>query len=133
MAVFSYSLEDTVMTRSVRLASLAPIDRADPFESSARTVRSVPRSQDLRAMSPPTRPVVAAVALPRRTDCAVCGSPEIAADEVLHGGLWLLGECRRCGHRWTAGPFDGPLPAPASLRPLTAAFDDEDFEAPHAA
>lgn len=56
-----------------------------------------------------------------REDCAVCGSPDISADEAMHRGLWLLGECGRCGYRWTAGPFDGPLPAPASVRPVAAA------------
>ncbi len=134
MAVFSFSLEDMVMTRSVRFAPSAPFDRSARFESSARTVRSNPRSSDLRTQAAPSRAIVAPDPPVRRTGCAVCGSPEIASDEVMHRGLWLLGECCRCGHRWTERPsLDGPLPAPASLRPVAAAFDEEDFEAPHAA
>ncbi|MCL4686391.1 hypothetical protein KJ059_16760 [Myxococcota bacterium] len=66
-----------------------------------------------RAAGPPSLAI--------REDCAVCGSPDISADEAMHRGLWLLGECGRCGYRWTAGPFDGPLPAPASVRPVAAA------------
>lgn len=50
--------------------------------------------------------------------CDLCGSDEIASDEAFDRGLWLLGECGRCGHRWTVGPFDGPTPAPARVRPL---------------
>ncbi len=53
--------------------------------------------------------------------CDLCGSDEIASDEAFDGGLWLLGECGRCGHRWTAGPFAGPTPAPARVRPLPPA------------
>jgi hypothetical protein len=39
----------------------------------------------------------------------VCGSSDVAIDEVFERGLWRLGECRRCHHRWTEGPF-GPRP-----------------------
>jgi len=56
-----------------------------------------------------------------RADCALCGSHEIVSDEAVDRGLWLLGECVRCGHRWTAGPFDGPTPAPARVRPVPPA------------
>jgi hypothetical protein len=52
-----------------------------------------------------------------RADCALCGSDEIVSDEAFDRGLWLLGECGRCGHRWTVGPLDGPTPAPAIVRP----------------
>jgi hypothetical protein len=71
----------------------------------------------------PSEPAFAS-ALPRSgslapcAGCALCGSDHVASDEAVDGGLWLLGECRRCGHRWTAGPFDGPTPAPARVRPL---------------
>jgi hypothetical protein len=42
--------------------------------------------------------------------CAVCGSPDVCIDEVYERGLWRLGECTRCRHRWTEGPFGrGPL------------------------
>ena len=58
-----------------------------------------------------------------RADCALCGSGEIASDEAFDDGLWLLGECGRCGHRWTAGPFDGPTPAPARVRPVPSAAE----------
>lgn len=58
-----------------------------------------------------------------RASCALCGSDDVMADEAVHRGLWLLGECGRCGHRWTAGPFDGPLPAPAMVRPLPPATE----------
>jgi hypothetical protein len=64
------------------------------------------------------RPVAA-----HRADCALCGSAEVRADEALDSGLWLLGECGRCGHRWTAGPFDGPTPAPARVRPVPPAAE----------
>ena len=37
--------------------------------------------------------------------CVVCGSPDVGIDEVFERGLWRLGECRRCRHRWTEGPF----------------------------
>jgi hypothetical protein len=41
--------------------------------------------------------------------CTVCGSAEIAVDEVRERrGLWRLSECRRCAHQWTDGPFGGP-------------------------
>ena len=33
--------------------------------------------------------------------CRVCGSAEVRTDEVVDRGLVLLGECRRCEHRWT--------------------------------
>lgn len=58
-----------------------------------------------------------------RSDCALCGSAEVQTDEADHGGLWLLGECARCGHRWTAGPFDGPVPVPAMVRPVASATE----------
>ncbi len=106
MAVFSYSLEDTVMTRSAHSAY------------STRPRRPAPFSPELTAPAASLRAVVALEPARLRADCAVCGSPDIAADEAMHEGLWLLGECGRCGHRWTAGPFDGPLPAPARSRPL---------------
>jgi hypothetical protein len=38
----------------------------------------------------------------------VCGSDQIAVDEVWERGLWQLSECRRCEHQWTDGPFGGP-------------------------
>jgi len=78
------------------------------------------RSTVLRSVrAPRLRPPAAVPA--QRAECAVCGSPEIVSDEAHHGGLWLLGECGRCGHRWTAGPFDGPTPAPAIVRPVPPA------------
>jgi ribosomal protein L37AE/L43A len=40
--------------------------------------------------------------------CAVCGSHEIALDEVIERGLWHLAECRRCANQWTEGQFSGP-------------------------
>ncbi len=33
--------------------------------------------------------------------CLVCGSTEVRTDEVIDRGVVLLGECRRCHHRWT--------------------------------
>jgi len=59
-----------------------------------------------------------------RAACDLCGSAEVTSDEAHHGGLWLLGECGRCGHRWTAGPFDGPLPVPAIVRPQPPAPEE---------
>jgi hypothetical protein len=42
-------------------------------------------------------------------DCSVCGSNEIALDEVWERrGLWLLAECGRCANQWTEGPLGGP-------------------------
>lgn len=74
-----------------------------------------------RSLAPRIRPLAPR---PRhRSDCALCGSPDVQADEAHDGGLWLLGECGRCGHRWTAGPFDGPLPAPAMVRPVPSAAE----------
>lgn len=40
--------------------------------------------------------------------CAVCGSDQVATDEVWEHGLWQLSECRRCANQWTDGPFGGP-------------------------
>jgi len=40
--------------------------------------------------------------------CSVCGSNEIAVDEVWERGLWLLSQCGRCENRWTEGPIGGP-------------------------
>jgi len=51
-------------------------------------------------------PLGAAFALP--ACCSVCGSHEIATDEVHERGLLLLSECRRCENRWTEGPFERP-------------------------
>jgi hypothetical protein len=68
-----------------------------------------------RAAGPPT---------PQASACAVCGAQELSTDEVFERrGLWLLGECGRCGHRWTAGPF-GATPAPAMVRPPPVEEDD---------
>lgn len=54
---------------------------------------------------------------PRRSaPCAVCGSEDLATDEVFERGLWHLGECRRCHHRWTVGPLASVGPAPAIWR-----------------
>src|SRR5690606_5970309 len=74
-------------------------------------------------LEPPAQPLLApslSVAA-HQSSCALCGSDDVVADEAIHRGLWLLGECGRCGHRWTAGPFDGPLPAPARVRPAPPA------------
>jgi hypothetical protein len=35
------------------------------------------------------------------TRCLVCGFTEVKTDEVIEGGLVLLGECPRCEHRFT--------------------------------
>ena len=83
-------------------------------------------------MATPQGAALGPVARAGRTACAVCGSPDIEADEAVHRGLWLLGECGRCGHRWTAGPFAGPLPTPAILRPPPS-YETEEANAPHAA
>lgn len=40
--------------------------------------------------------------------CSVCGSDQVATDEVWERGLWRLSECRRCANQWTDGPFGGP-------------------------
>jgi transcription elongation factor Elf1 len=40
-------------------------------------------------------------ALARCEGCPVCGSREVARDEVSHGGPLQLAECARCRHRWT--------------------------------
>ena len=49
--------------------------------------------------------------------CAVCGSTDVAIDEVFERGLWLLSECRRCAHQWTEGPFGGPRGPVARRQP----------------
>jgi hypothetical protein len=41
--------------------------------------------------------------------CSVCGGTDVAVDEVLERGLWLLAECRRCENQWTEGPTGGPI------------------------
>ena len=51
-----------------------------------------------------------------RASCSVCGSDELAIDEAFERGRWLLGECRRCQHRWTVGPLADVTPAPAIWR-----------------
>ena len=54
--------------------------------------------------------------------CAVCGSPDVFIDEVYERGLWRLGECTRCRHRWTEGPFGrGPLQVVRRARSESAA------------
>jgi len=40
--------------------------------------------------------------------CGVCGSDEVAVDEVWERGLLRLSECHRCENVWTEGPFGGP-------------------------
>jgi hypothetical protein len=57
----------------------------------------------------------------------VCESPDVEHDEAFDDGLWLLSECGRCGHRWTAGPLAGPLPAVAQVRPVR--LDDQEGQA----
>ena len=47
--------------------------------------------------------------------CAVCDSTDLGIDEVFERGLWRLGECRRCHHRWTEGP-QAPPPVAAARR-----------------
>lgn len=42
------------------------------------------------------------------TCCGVCGSHEIAVDEVWERGLWLLSTCGRCENLWTEGPLGEP-------------------------
>ncbi|RIK99927.1 MAG: hypothetical protein DCC71_19735 [Proteobacteria bacterium] len=51
--------------------------------------------------------------------CGVCGSHEIAVDEVYERGLWRLSTCRRCENLWTEGPFAGPR-GPVAARPRRA-------------
>jgi hypothetical protein len=60
--------------------------------------------------------------------CGICGGGDVAVDEVVERGLWLLSECRRCRHQWTAGPFGGPrgpiaraIVAPQLEQPAAAA------------
>ena len=135
MAVFSCNLEDTDMTpstRSARLDDSTPIDGSAGLGGSARSRRSLSVSRDARTPASRRGAIGNLAPLAFRADCAVCGSSDVAADEAVHNGLWLLGECGRCGHRWTAGPFDGPLPAPASLRPVATNRGNR-HRAPHAA
>lgn len=40
--------------------------------------------------------------------CSICGSHEVAVDEVYERGHWRLSECRRCENQWMDGPFGGP-------------------------
>jgi hypothetical protein len=54
------------------------------------------------------------------SSCTVCGSAEIAVDEVYERGLWRLSECRRCAHQWTDGPFGGPRGPVARVLALPA-------------
>jgi hypothetical protein len=86
--------------------------------------RSLARSPEPRTARAPRVALWSKLPAPaHRTDCALCGSDDVASDEAHDGGLWLLGECGRCGHRWTAGPFDGPTPAPARVRPVPPASE----------
>jgi hypothetical protein len=50
-----------------------------------------------RGFEPGAEPAV--LAGPR---CAVCHGTDVVLDEVFHGGVLLLAECRRCEHRWTS-------------------------------
>jgi hypothetical protein len=93
---------------------------------SASRAPEAPEAVVARPAGPPSRPERrrrARIALEPTRTCAVCGAGEVAADEAFDGGLWLLAECGRCGHRWTAGPFAGPTPVPAVLRALPPEAD----------
>jgi hypothetical protein len=47
------------------------------------------------------------------TRCLVCGFAEVRTDEVVDGGVVLLGECPRCEHRWTSrAPLEPRLARP---------------------
>lgn len=50
--------------------------------------------------------------------CGVCGSDEVAVDEVYDRGLLRLSECRRCENVWTDGPYGGPR-GPVAARART--------------
>jgi hypothetical protein len=52
--------------------------------------------------------------------CSVCGGADVAVDEVIERGLWLLAECRRCENRWTEGPLGGPRGPIARALAVTA-------------
>ncbi len=43
-----------------------------------------------------------------RPQCSVCGCADLELDEVEMGERLGLGECRRCGHRWTASVAAAP-------------------------
>jgi len=66
------------------------------------------------------RPRGARAAAPGAPRCAICASDAVETDEAFDRGLWLLSECGRCGHRWTAGPLQAPNPVPARVRPVPA-------------
>jgi hypothetical protein len=101
---------------SLRSPSAGSVSRAPdaPEAAAARPAGPAPRLGRRRR---------ARIALEPTRACAVCGAGEVAADEAFDGGLWLLAECGRCGHRWTAGPFAGPTPVPAVLRALPPEAD----------
>jgi hypothetical protein len=63
----------------------------------------------MRSLRRPTRTL---------TRCLVCGCSEVRTDEVVEGGLVLLGECPRCEHRFTQ-PLTGAR-QPARVGPLQA-------------
>lgn len=65
---------------------------------------------------PPTPTAAALRPVAPLASCSVCGSHEIAVDEVYERGLWRLSTCRRCENLWTEGPFGGPR-APQAVRP----------------
>lgn len=47
------------------------------------------------------------------TCCRMCGSSDVECDEVQHGGVLHLAECRGCRHRWTwRGSASQVEPAP---------------------
>ena len=56
------------------------------------------------------------------TSCAVCGCHELELDQVVDAGLHLeLGECGRCGHRFTRTLPASP--APRALPPIESVFE----------
>jgi hypothetical protein len=102
----------TARTGTARLGTARITTLASASLAPDATGIALGRAHGRRRPAPPTPP------------CGVCASLEVETDEVFDRGLWVLSECGRCGHRWTAGPFDGPTPAPARVRPVPPPSQD---------
>ncbi len=55
----------------------------------------------MKAMQNRRRPRDGARPKDTAVSCRVCGSADLALDEVSDAGMLMLGECGRCHHRWT--------------------------------
>lgn len=92
-----------------RLREREAAERARVERVLARGPREVERRRGERSGDRPSAPSGPGQGSERKTTrgaaaslaCAVCGGREILEDEVFESGVFRLGWCRRCDHRWT--------------------------------